>query len=48
MVREQKIYEFIELTQGDKSMAQYKAEFLSLAKFAPDLVSTKKKKEVKF
>jgi len=47
-VRKQKIYEFIELTQGDKSVAQYEVEFLSLARFAPDLVSTEEKKAVKF
>ncbi|XP_052177626.1 uncharacterized protein LOC127791686 [Diospyros lotus] len=47
-VREQKTYEFIELTQGNKSVAQYEEEFISLARFAPDLVSTEEKKATKF
>ena len=47
-IREQKTYEFIELVQGNKTMAQYEAEFISLARFAPDLESTEAKKAAKF
>lgn len=47
-VREQKIYEFIELSQGSKTVAQHESEFISLAQFAPDLVSTEAKKVAKF
>ncbi|XP_052177658.1 uncharacterized protein LOC127791720 [Diospyros lotus] len=47
-VRDQKTYEFIELTQGNKTMAQYEEEFTSLARFAPKLVCTEEKKATKF
>lgn len=47
-IRDQKTYEFIELTQGNMSVAQYEVEFISLARFAPDLVSTEEKKATKF
>ncbi|XP_052181900.1 uncharacterized protein LOC127794693 [Diospyros lotus] len=44
----QKTYEFIELTQGNMSVAQYEEEFTSLARFAPKLVDTDEKKATKF
>lgn len=47
-VREQKTYEFIELEQGDSTVAQYEAEFTSLARFAPGLVSSEDMKAAKF
>ncbi|XP_052210449.1 uncharacterized protein LOC127813488 [Diospyros lotus] len=47
-VRSQKTYEFIELTQGNMSVAQYEEEFTSLARFAPELVDTDEKKATKF
>ncbi|XP_052201754.1 uncharacterized protein LOC127807741 [Diospyros lotus] len=47
-IREQKTYEFIELVQGSKSMAQYETEFIFLARFALELVSTEAKKTAKF
>lgn len=47
-VREQKTYEFIELDQGDRTVAQYEAEFTSLARFAPSLVSSEEMKAAKF
>ncbi|XP_052197351.1 uncharacterized protein LOC127804519 [Diospyros lotus] len=46
--RLQKTYEFIELTQGNMSVAQYEEEFTSLACFAPELVDTDEKKATKF
>ena len=45
---EQKTYEFIELLQGSKLVAQYKTNFISLARFALELVSTEAKKVTKF
>jgi len=45
---EQKTYGFIELVQGNKLVAQYETEFISLARFAPKLVSTEVKKAAKF
>ena len=42
------MYEFIELVQGSKTVAQYEAEFTALAKYAPDLISIKEKKASKF
>ncbi|XP_052172221.1 uncharacterized protein LOC127788150 [Diospyros lotus] len=47
-MREQKVYDFIELTQGSKTIAQYEAEFISLARFAPELVSSEANKATKF
>lgn len=47
-VRDQKTYEFIELTQGNRTVAQYEEEFISLARFAPELVCTEEKKATKF
>ncbi|XP_052171513.1 uncharacterized protein LOC127787492 [Diospyros lotus] len=47
-MRAQKVYEFIELTQGNKLVAQYKVEFISLARFVPELVSSKANKAAKF
>ncbi|XP_052189968.1 uncharacterized protein LOC127799783 [Diospyros lotus] len=45
---DQKTYEFIELTQENKSVAQYEAKFTSLVRFALDLVSTNEKKATNF
>ncbi|XP_052204027.1 uncharacterized protein LOC127809303 [Diospyros lotus] len=45
--KEQKVYEFIELVQGSKTVAQYEAEFITLARYAPDLISTEEKKASK-
>ncbi|XP_052181975.1 uncharacterized protein LOC127794769 [Diospyros lotus] len=36
-VQDKKTYEFIELTQSNRMVAQYKEEFISLARFAPEL-----------
>ncbi|XP_052189873.1 uncharacterized protein LOC127799691 [Diospyros lotus] len=47
-VREQNTYEFIELEQGGRTVAQYEAEFTSLARFAPGLVSSEDMKIAKF
>ncbi|XP_052197391.1 uncharacterized protein LOC127804559 [Diospyros lotus] len=47
-VRDQKTYEFIELTQGNRTVAQYEEEFISLTRFAPELVCTEEKKASKF
>ncbi|XP_052185188.1 uncharacterized protein LOC127796826 [Diospyros lotus] len=47
-MREQKVYEFIELTQGTKTVAQYEVEFISLAKFVIELVSSESNKATKF
>ncbi|XP_052210463.1 uncharacterized protein LOC127813503 [Diospyros lotus] len=47
-IREQKTYKFIELVQGSKSVAQYETEFISLARFSLELVSTEVKKAAKF
>ncbi|XP_052209206.1 uncharacterized protein LOC127812723 [Diospyros lotus] len=47
-VQEQKTYEFIDLVQGSKTVAQYEAEFTALARYAPELVSTEAKKASKF
>ena len=47
-MREQKVYGFIELTQDTKTVAQYEAKFISLARFAPELVSSEANKAAKF
>ena len=47
-VKEQKVYEFIKLVQGTKTVAQYEAEFTTLSRYAPKLVSTEAEKAVKF
>ncbi|XP_052198293.1 uncharacterized protein LOC127805580 [Diospyros lotus] len=46
--KEQKVYEFIELVQGSKTVAQYEVEFIALAKYAPNLISIEEKKASKF
>ncbi|VFQ85702.1 unnamed protein product [Cuscuta campestris] len=38
--REEKRTEFVELRQGDMTLPEYRQKFVSLAKFAPTLVST--------
>ena len=47
-IKEQKTYEFIELVQGNKTVAQYESKFIFLAQFSPNLVLTKAKKASKF
>ncbi|XP_052171561.1 uncharacterized protein LOC127787543 [Diospyros lotus] len=47
-VKEQKVYEFVQLVQGTNTVAQYKAEFTTLSRYTPDLVSTEAKKAAKF
>ena len=47
-VKEQKVYEFVELVQGAKIVAQYEAKFATLSRYAPKLVSTEAKKAAKF
>ena len=40
--------EFVHLEQGNLTMAQYKAKFAKLSRFAPQLIATKKEKTLKF
>ena len=47
-VKEQKVYEFIELVQGTKIVAQYLAEFIALSQYTLELVNIEAKKAVKF
>jgi len=47
-VKEQKVYEFVELVQGTNTVAQYEAEFTTLSRYALELVSTEAKKAAKF
>ena len=47
-VKEQKVYEFIELVQYTMIVAQYETEFTALSRYTPKLVSTKAKKAAKF
>ena len=46
-VREQKVYEFVELIQGTNIVAQYEVEFTALSRYAQELVSTEAKKATK-
>ena len=39
-VRDRKAAEFMELKQGNKSIAEYEAQFIELARFAPHMVDT--------
>ena len=47
-VREQKVYQFIELQQGANSVALYETEFVALSRYAPDMISTEVQKAAKF
>ena len=47
-VRERKMYEFIDLVQGVHTVAQYKAEFTLLVRFALGMISTEATKAAKF
>ncbi|XP_028095885.1 uncharacterized protein LOC114295786 [Camellia sinensis] len=47
-VRDKKAAEFMELKQGNKSIAEYKAQFTKLACFAPNMVDTNYKKARQF
>ena len=47
-MREQKVYEFIELKQVNKTVAEYEAKFTLLARFSPKLVSFEANKVTKF
>ena len=47
-IREQKVYEFVELVQGTNTVAQYEAAFTALSRYAPELVSTEARKAAKF
>ena len=47
-VREQKVYEFVELVQGTNTVAQYEAAFTALSRYAPELVSTEVRNAAKF
>ena len=42
------MYEFIDFIQGVHTVAQYEAEFTSLARFAPGMISTEATKAAKF
>ena len=42
------MYEFTKLVQGSEIVAQYEAEFIALARYALDLISTEEKKASKF
>ncbi|XP_028083104.1 uncharacterized protein LOC114284405 [Camellia sinensis] len=46
--RDRKVFEFQELKQGKMSVAEYKAKFTELARFAPHMVDTDYKKARKF
>ncbi|XP_028097039.1 uncharacterized protein LOC114296912 [Camellia sinensis] len=47
-VRDRKAAEFMELKQGNKSIAEYEAQFIELARFAPHMVDTNYKKARQF
>lgn len=47
-VKEQKVYQFIELQQGDMTVAQYEAEFIALSRYAPEIVTPEARKVSKF
>ena len=47
-VHEQRVYEFIELQQGSITVAQYKIEFVALARYALELVTLESRKVSKF
>ncbi|XP_028062878.1 uncharacterized protein LOC114266194 [Camellia sinensis] len=47
-VRDRKVSEFMELKQGNRSVAEYKAHFTELARFAPHMVDTDYKKARQF
>ena len=39
--------EFVHLEQGNLTMAQYKAKFTKLSRFAPQLIATEEEKNIK-
>ena len=43
-VRERKVYEFLELQQGSKTVTHYESEFITLARYAPELVTSESRK----
>ena len=43
-VRERKVYEFIELQQGVKTVTQYETKFITLSRYAPELVTSESRK----
>ncbi|XP_028124253.1 uncharacterized protein LOC114321269 [Camellia sinensis] len=47
-VRDRKVVEFMELKQGNKSIAEYEAHFIELARFPPYMVDTDYKKARQF
>ncbi|KAL5570499.1 hypothetical protein UlMin_027074 [Ulmus minor] len=47
-VRQEKEREFSRLEQGNKTVAEYEASFVRLAKFAPDLVATEESRARRF
>ncbi|XP_028056247.1 uncharacterized protein LOC114260360 [Camellia sinensis] len=47
-MRDKKVTEFETLRQGNKTIAEYEAQFAELARFAPHMVDTDYKKERKF
>ncbi|XP_074377726.1 uncharacterized protein LOC141719252 [Apium graveolens] len=47
-VRSQMEIEFLELKQGDRSVAEYKAKFIESARFVPDYVCSKAQKVRRF
>lgn len=48
VVQEQKEIEFLELQQGIMSVAEYKAKFVELSRFAPHMVEDEARKAYKF
>ncbi|XP_052189880.1 uncharacterized protein LOC127799697 [Diospyros lotus] len=47
-IREQKVFEFIELQQGSKTVTQYETEFVALSRYAPELVTPESRRVSKF
>ncbi|XP_052178720.1 uncharacterized protein LOC127792306 [Diospyros lotus] len=47
-VRERKMFEFIDLQQGSKTVTQYETEFVALSRYAPELVTPESRRVSKF
>ena len=48
MARDQKVAEFLSLTQGKMIVVEYNVKFMELSHYAPHIVSTESRKVRKF
>ncbi|XP_052181848.1 uncharacterized protein LOC127794639 [Diospyros lotus] len=47
-VREQKVFEFVDLQQGSKTVTQYETDFVALSRYAPELLTPESRRVSKF